>query len=201
MAEVCCTVDYQRIKQAQDQLRDTIKTGNVPEHLSSVLADDPRILPNEALCRKIDTGVEEAEFPMLEGSWVVRSDEQAPPIYYGTGTAPQPLDIFLAGIGMCMTSIYGEGAADLDMTFDSIEIRVVGDLELTGILDFDQKGYESRPGYSKISYTVKITSQEPEERIRELVRRVERCCPAHNTVMHGTKGEFTYFLNNAELAV
>lgn len=201
MAEVCCTVDYQRIKTMMDRARDAIKTGKVPDGLSSVLSDDPRIWPNEALCRKVDTGVEEATFPMLDGDFVVRSDEQAPPIYYGTGKAPQPLDLFLAGIGMCMTSIYGEGAADLGLTFDSIEIRVRGDLEMTGILDFDEKGYGSRPGYSKIAYTVKIESDESEERIRELIRRVERCCPAHNTVMHGTEGEFAYFLNDGQLVV
>lgn len=202
MAKVCCTVDYARIKEHMDRARDAIRTGKAPEGLSSVLKDrELHLWPNEALCRKIDSGVEEAEFPMLGGDFVIRTDEQAPPVYYGTGTAPQPLDVFLAGIGMCMTSIYGEGAADLGITFDSIEISVVGDLDMRGILDLDGDGYGgSRPGYAQISYTVHIESDEPEARIRELVQRVERACPAHNTVMHGTKGSFEYFLNDARLA-
>lgn len=199
MAEVCCTIDYAKIKHHLDRWRNAIETGDLPEGIAAISTEDATLAPVEALCRKIDEGIEEATFPLLPGDFVIRSDEQAEPFFYGKGTAPQPLDFFLAGIGMCMTSIYGEGAADLGVTFNSLEIRVRGYLDMKGILDWDEKGYDSRPGFAHISYTVRIESDEPEERIRDLIARVERSCPAHNTVMHGTRGDFTHVLNGSEL--
>jgi len=178
-----------------DKWRDVIRSGGAISNVTT-----GTIAPVEALCRKIDESIEEARFPLLPGNFVIRSDEQAEPVYYGKGTAPQPLDIFLAGLGMCMCSIYGEGASDLGLKIDSLEIRVRGDLDLKGILDFDEKGYGPGPGFAKITYTVKIESSEPPERIHALVERVERCCPAHNTVLHGTNCEFNYSLNGSPLA-
>jgi uncharacterized OsmC-like protein len=196
---VCCTIDYEKIKKHMDRWRDAIETGKLPESIASMSTDGGTIAPVEVVCRKVDESIEEATFPRLPGV-VIRCDEPGEPLFYGKGTAPMPLEFFLAGIGMCMASIYGEGAADLGVSIDSVEIRVRGDLDMIGTLDFDNKGYESRPGFAKISYTVKIESSEPEETIRELVHRVERACPAHNTVMHGTQGESIYFLNGKEVS-
>jgi uncharacterized OsmC-like protein len=197
---VCCTIDYQKVKRNLDRWRKVIQSGETAEGISECSDHGGMIAPVEALCRKVDESVEEATFPLLPGNFVIRSDEQAEPIYYGKGTAPQPLDIFLAGIGMCMASIYGEGAADLGVTINSVEIRVRGDLDMKGILDLDGKGYGARPGFSRITYTVSIQSNEPLEKIRDLIHRVERACPAHNTVMHGTSGVFVYQLNGERLA-
>ncbi len=192
--EMCCTINYAKVKRSMDRWRDTLNSGAWEANGAS--KTEGRItVPVEAVCRKIDEGIEEATFPLLPGDFFVRSDEQAEPVYYGKGTAPQPLDIFLAGIGMCMASIYGEAAADMNLTIDAVEIRVRGDLDMEGILDLDGHGYGKRPGFAKIRYVVHIQSQEPRERIQELIQRVERCCPAHNTVMNGVKGEFIYVLN------
>jgi uncharacterized OsmC-like protein len=202
LAEVCCTIDYAKIRRNMEKWRKAIQSGNFPKELLSVSKDGKpgTLWPVLAVARKVDEGIEEATFPLLKGNFVIRSDEVAEPVYYGKGTAPQPLDIFLAGIGMCMTSIYGEGAADLGMTIDSVEVRVQGDLDMTGILDLNKKGYEGRPGFAKIHYKVKIESQEPKERVMELISRVERACPAHNTIMRGAPTEFSYEINGKPVA-
>ncbi len=189
--QVCCSIDYRKVKRSMDRWRDTIRKDpgfDTPGH-------EPYSLPVEAVVRKVDEGIEEATFPLLPGNFVLRCDEQAEPVYYGKGTAPQPLDIFLAGIGMCMASIYGEAAADMGLTIDAIEIRVRGDLDMEGILDLHGDGYGRRPGFSKIAYTVHVASKERPQRLRELLSAVERRCPAHNTVLHGTRGDFTYLVN------
>jgi uncharacterized OsmC-like protein len=196
---VCCTIDYGKIKKHMDRWRDAIETGDLPEGIASVSTDGGTIAPIQVVCRKVDESIEEAIVPRLPGV-VIRCDEPSEPILYGKGTAPTPLEFFLAGIGMCMASIYGEGAADLGVSIDSVEIHVRGDLDMIGTLDFEGKGYESRPGFAKIRYTVKIESAEPEAKIRALVDRVERTCPAHNTVVHGTEGDFIYFLNGKEVS-
>jgi uncharacterized OsmC-like protein len=197
--DVCCTINYRKVKETMDRWRRVLRSGGTAAGLPDTASADEASAPVEALCRKVDESVSEATFPLLPGDFVIRCDEQAEPIYYGKGSAPQPLDIFLAGIGMCMASIYGEGAADLGVALDAVEVRVRGDLDLKGLLDFDEKGYQGRPGFSKIAYTVSLQSREPPERIRALIARVERCCPAHNTVQRGTAAEFAYRLNGEEL--
>jgi OsmC-like protein len=67
--------------------------------------------------------------------------------------------------------------------------------------DLQGDGYGRRPGFSKINYTVNVDSKELQQRVRELIGAVERRCPAHNTVMHGTRGEFVYVLNGQPLEV
>ena len=201
--EVCCTIDYAKIKRNMEKWRKAIQTGNFPKELLTVSKNGKPgdLWPVVAVAKKIDEGIEEATFPLLKGDFVIRSDEVAEPVYYGKGTAPQPLDIFLAGIGMCMTSIYGEGAADLGMTIDSVEVRVQGDLDMKGLLDLNKKGYNGRPGFAKIHYKVRIDSSEPKKKVLELIRRVERACPAHNTVMRGAPTEFSYEINGKPAVV
>jgi uncharacterized OsmC-like protein len=194
--QVCCTIDYGKVKRSMDRWRDEIRSTKARNN-----SDEIYCLPVEAVVRKIDEGIEEATFPLLTGNFVLRADEQAEPVYYGKGTAPQPLDIFLAGIGMCMASIYGEAAADLGLAVDSVEVGVRGDLDMEGILDLNGDGYGPRPGFSRISYTVKLQSNEAADKIRQLIGLVERRCPAHNTVMHGTHGVFDFFLNGARFSV
>lgn len=194
--QVCCTIDYNKIKRNMDRWRAEIR-----ETKGTDAAERIYTVPVEAVVRKIDEGIEEATFPLLPGNFVLRADEQAEPVYYGKGTAPQPLDIFLAGIGMCMASIYGEAAADLRLKLDSVEVGVRGDLDMEGILDLSGDGYGARPGFSRIAYTVRVQSNEPSENIRDLVNFVERRCPAHNTVMHGTNGVFNYFLNGEKFSI
>lgn len=194
--QVCCTIDYQKIKHSMDRWRDVIRKNPA----FGKEGGERYSVPVEAVVRKVDEGIEEASFPLLPGDFVLRCDEQAEPVYYGKGTAPQPLDIFLAGIGMCMASIYGEVAADMGLTVDSVEIRTRGDLDMEGILDLHGDGYGRRPGFSRITYTVNIASKEPPERLRELLGAVERRCPAHNTVVHGTRAHFSYVINGQPLA-
>ena len=194
--QACCTIDYSKVKRSMDRWRDEIRSSK-----AKTASDEIYCVPVEAVVRKVDEGIEEATFPLLPGDFVLRADEQAEPVYYGKGTAPQPLDIFLAGIGMCMASIYGEAAADLGLKIDSVEVRVRGDLDMEGILDLNGDGYGSRPGFSRIQYTVNLQSDETADKIRELIGFVERRCPAHNTVMHGTQGIFDFFLNGAKFAV
>lgn len=194
--QVCCTIDYGKVKRSMDRWRDEIRSTK-----ARTASDEIYCVPVEAVVRKIDEGIEEATFPLLPGNFVLRADEQAEPVYYGKGTAPQPLDIFLAGIGMCMASIYGEAAADLGLKVDSVEVGVRGDLDMEGILDLSGDGYGSRPGFSRIWYTVKLQSNETDDKIRQLIGFVERRCPAHNTVMRGTQGVFDFFLNGAKFAV
>jgi len=188
--EVCCTIDYAKVKRSMDRWRDEIRATKKKSPSNEIYT-----VPVEAVVRKIDEGIEEATFPLLPGNFVLRADEQAEPVYYGKGTAPQPLDIFLAGIGMCMASIYGEAAADLGIKVESVEVRVRGDLDMEGILDLQGDGYGSRPGFSTIWYTVSLQSSEPVDKVRELIRFVERRCPAHNTVMNGTRGVFSFNVN------
>jgi hypothetical protein len=71
---------------------------------------------------------------------------------------------------------------------------------MEGILDLSGDGYGSRPGFSKIQYTINLRSNETADKIRELIGFVERRCPAHNTVMHGTQGIFDFFLNGTRFA-
>jgi uncharacterized OsmC-like protein len=185
-------IDSAKIKHYMDRRREAVRNA-----ITAMPADITHTVPIEAVVRKVDEGISDAAFPSTPGNFVLRADEAAEPAFYGKGSAPKPLDVFLAGAGATMASVCVEAAADLGLPINALEVRVRGDLDVEGILDLHGDGYGSRSGFSHITYTVDIYTDAPLGHFRTLFDAIERRCPVLNTLRRGTHTDLRYRVNGA----
>ena len=76
-------------------------------------------------------------------------------------------------LATCQAITYRIWAAELGIALDRIEVEVVGDIDLRGLLGVD----DAEPaGYQKLTLRVSLTGPEP-ERYEELAEAVDRHCP------------------------
>ncbi len=97
----------------------------------------------------------------------------------GTDTGPNPVEMLLAALGGCQEIVYRAYAAVMGLEIERIEVHAKGYLDLRGLLNLA----EVPSGFSQISFTTRIVSAEPEEKIRELAEMVEQHCPVMDTLM------------------
>lgn len=96
----------------------------------------------------------------------------------GEDTAPNPVEMLLAALGSCQEIVYRAFAAVLGIEILRIEVHAKGYLDLRGFLNLA----EVPSGFTGVSYTTRIVSTEPTERIRQLTELVERHCPVYDTL-------------------
>lgn len=96
----------------------------------------------------------------------------------GTDTGPNPVEMLLAALGSCQEIVYRAYAAVLGLKIDRIEVHAKGYLDLRGLLNLA----EVPSGFSRVSFTTSIVSDEPEEKLRQLAEMVERHCPVMDTL-------------------
>lgn len=90
----------------------------------------------------------------------------------GTDTAPNPLAYFLAGAASCLANHYVSVAIAEDIPLRALSVAAVGrfDRVLIG------------GAFRDIRYDVRIETDEPAERIRDLAERADVMCFASNTL-------------------
>ncbi len=91
----------------------------------------------------------------------------------GSDAGPNPVELVLAALGTCQEIVYAAYATVLGVELESLEVEVEGRLDprgFFGVADVD-------PGFSEISYRVRIESPAEPERVEKLVRAVEEHCP------------------------
>ncbi|MGE4365329.1 MAG: OsmC family protein [Mycolicibacterium sp.] len=92
----------------------------------------------------------------------------------GSGSAPNPQELLMAGLNACMTVGYAAVAATKGVTVRSLEIATVGELDLRGFLGLDET---VNPGYDEIHYTVRIDADGTPEQIQEIHEAVMATSP------------------------
>ncbi len=97
----------------------------------------------------------------------------------GTDTGPNPVEMLLAALGACQEIVYRAYAAVMGLKIEGIEMHAKGYLDLRGLLNLA----EVPSGFSQVSFTTRIVSAEPEQKIRQLAEMVERHCPVMDTLM------------------
>jgi len=91
----------------------------------------------------------------------------------GTDTGPNPVEAVLAALGSCQAIVYRAYANALGLQLDRVEVETRGYLDLRGFL-----GDAVVPaGFERVTFTTRLTSPEPEEKIAALARAVEHHCP------------------------
>ncbi|WP_417248519.1 OsmC-related (seleno)protein [Celeribacter sp.] len=145
------------------------KKGRPPEPLQFEV-----VMTAEATERQKKTGVVQVNIP---GFSPVRlfCDEQTP---VGDDTAPPPLAYMCAGIGFCLmthlTDIYT--ARGIKIKSMKIEQKVGFKTNLSTMREM---GHTTEGETEHIETHVLIDSDEPEERIRDLMEEAENSCMAH----------------------
>lgn len=97
----------------------------------------------------------------------------------GTDTGPNPVEMLLAALGGCQEIVYRAYAAIMGLKIERIEVHAKGYLDLKGLLNLA----EVPSGLSRVSFTTRIISDEPEEKLRQLAELVEKHCPVMDTLM------------------
>lgn len=101
----------------------------------------------------------------------VRLDE--PRELGGTDTGPNPVEAVLAALGSCQAIVYRAYANALGLRIDRVEVAALGHLDVRGFLNLAPVP----PGFERVTFTTRVVSPEPGEKIAELARLVEEHCP------------------------
>ncbi len=101
----------------------------------------------------------------------------------GTDTGPNPVELLLAALGGCQEIVYRAYAAVMGLKIDRIEVHAKGYLDLRGLLNLA----EVPAGFSRVSFTTQVVSDEPEEKIRQLAEMVEKHCPVMDSLMRAVE--------------
>jgi len=112
------------------------------------------------------------EVDIRTGGHTFKVDE--PPALGGADLAANPVQYVLASLGSCQAITYRLWAAQLGIAFDTLTVRVEGDLDIRGFFGFDPS---VRPGLSAVRVEVNVTGPESEERYAELAAAVDEHCP------------------------
>src|SRR5712664_3677823 len=112
------------------------------------------------------------EVDVRTGEHTFKVDE--PPALGGADAAANPVQYALASLGSCQAITYRFWAEQLGISFDSLSVRVEGDLDIRGFFGFDDT---VRPGFSAIRVHVAVNGPESAERYQQLAVAVDEHCP------------------------
>jgi len=91
--------------------------------------------------------------------------------YGGTGQGPNPGVFGRAALASCIAITYGMWAARLGVPFESLEVNVEADYDVSGELGVDDA---VRPGYSAMRYLVTVTSTSSEADVMRVLDTADR---------------------------
>ena len=134
------------------------------------VADDPANA--QALFTAAGTLVGVTEVDVRTGAHSFKVDE--PPALGGADVAANPVQYALASLGSCQAITYQFWAEQLGIGFDTLSVRVEGDLDIRGFFGFDDR---VRPGFSAVRLEVTVTGPESPERYQDLAAAVDQHCP------------------------
>jgi uncharacterized OsmC-like protein len=145
--------------------------------LSTLIADTRKAVADDAANAQAvfsaqGTLVGITEVDVRTGAHTFKVDE--PPALGGADVAANPVQYALASLGSCQAITYRFWAEHLGISFDSLTVRLEGDLDIRGFFGFDDT---VRPGFSAIRVDVTVTGPESAERYQELAAAVDSHCP------------------------
>ena len=114
-----------------------------------------------------------------------------PPILAGTNLGASPVEHLLASLGSCQVITYQVWAAKLGIELESVEVAVIGDLDVHGFFGLDP---EVRPGFQSIGVKVRLNGPESTERYAALTKAVDEHCPVLDVLTVGVpvRSVFSY---------
>ena len=149
--------------------------------LQDDVQQEMRRIQNADRVKVFENEVETEVLDNLHGQATARdfSFEYDEPDYVaaGQGSAPRPLEYFLAGFAFCQQVQYSRNALATGIEFDDLRMNVMGRVDPRGSLmeGVVPAGFDD----DEIQFTTHIESEASRDEIRELVRTAEDRCHAH----------------------
>ncbi|WP_227982536.1 OsmC family protein [Nocardia spumae] len=143
---------------------------DIIEATAQAVADDPA----QAQVVFAADGVAEGAVgsAVTAGKYTVRVDE--PAALGGDGTAPNPVEFYLAALISCQVVTYRFWAQRLGIEVGDLRISAEGDLDVRGFFGLEDG---VRAGFQQVRVTVHIDGPEPAQRYAELQQVVDARCP------------------------
>ncbi|SHG79346.1 OsmC family protein [Cognatishimia maritima] len=152
------------------------------------------VLTAEATERQKKTGVVQVNIPGFS-SVRLYCDEQTP---IGDDTAPPPLAYMCAGIGFCLMTHLTDIYTARGINIKSMKIEQKVGFE-TNLSNMRQLGHTTTGKMQGIETHVLIESDEPAERIQDLMEEAENACMAHFALRNPIPWRSRLMLNGEEL--
>jgi uncharacterized OsmC-like protein len=111
-----------------------------------------------------------------------------PAVLVGEDRGPTPVEFLLHGLVACITSGIGNIAAARGIRLTSVESRIEGDIDLSGILGLSS---EVRNGYQRIRVTFDIAGDAPPEKLRQLVEQSRARSAVYDVLTNGVPVDIT----------
>lgn len=102
----------------------------------------------------------------------------------GPDTAPNPMELLVAGLCGCLTAGMVTNAALFEVDLSKLEVQVDFDINLMGILGLDKSAH---CGANKIHYTVKMAGPGDPAKLKRVKETIDRKSAARNTLEHPVK--------------
>jgi uncharacterized OsmC-like protein len=94
----------------------------------------------------------------------------------GTGEGPSPLQTVLGALLGCESVTFNRTAAEMGFTYQGIEFDADYTIDIRGRMGV--RGV--RPHFRTVRVDAVVTTDEPEERFRQVVEETEARCPVYN---------------------
>lgn len=98
----------------------------------------------------------------------------------GQNVAPTPLEFLLSGAVGCYAAVFAFYAAKLGVSYDSFEATARTTMDVRGHMMPDAPP----SGFQNVTIDIKVVSDAPAEKLREIERLALEGCPGINTLRH-----------------
>lgn len=115
-----------------------------------------------------------------------RFDADHPAVLVGGDRGPTPVEFLLHALASCLTAGIANIAAARGVELASVESKVEGEIDLSGIFGFSD---EVRNGYRKIKVDFRIAGDAPAEKLRAIVEQSRSRSAVYDVLTHGTEIE------------
>lgn len=96
----------------------------------------------------------------------------------GTGAGPSPLQTVLGALCGCESVTFHRTAKEMAFAYDGIDFAAAFTIDIRG----RQGDRRVRPHFQTVKVEATVTTQESEERLREVVEETEARCPVFNLI-------------------
>lgn len=102
----------------------------------------------------------------------------------GNNAFPTPQDYLLGGMAGCMMVGFVILASDKGIQLDSVELKVIGDLNLRGMLELDPN---ASVGFEELQFCFDVKGNGSQEDYNEIIKHVQKISPNYRTISDPVK--------------
>lgn len=110
----------------------------------------------------------------------------------GDNLNPNPQDYILGGLAGCMMVGFVAGATSKGIKLDSVNLTIVGNLDLRGFLEVDPN---VSVGFEELQFNFEVTGSGTEEEYAAIAEHVRKVSPGYKTIAEPVKISINKSLN------